>query len=116
MDTMEDTRKIIHHTRNSRGAVVIGGGITALEIVEGLHSRGLETHYLLRKDRYWRGVLDPEESAIIEARLIDQGICLHHNSQVKRIYGEKGRVAGIELESGEAIQCDMLAIAVGTPD
>jgi NAD(P)H-nitrite reductase large subunit len=113
MDTLEDARKIVDHIRKCRRGVVIGGGITALEIVEGLHSRGLETHYLLRKDRYWRGVLDPEESAIIEARLADQGIRLHHNSEVRRIYGKKGRVAGVELEGGESIPCDMLGIAAG---
>jgi NAD(P)H-nitrite reductase large subunit len=113
LDTLEDTRKILRQTKKSRRAVVVGGGITALELVEGLRSHGMETHYLLRKDRYWSGVLDPEESAIIESKLVDQGIRLHKNSQLKQIIGKKGQVEGIEIEGGERIQCAVVGIAVG---
>ena len=47
----------------------VGGGITALELVEGLVSRGMKVHYLLRGDRYWSNVLDEQESKIVEHRL-----------------------------------------------
>ena len=52
LDHMEDAKHIIKHARRGKTAVVVGGGITALELVEGLASRGLKVHYLLRGDRY----------------------------------------------------------------
>jgi NAD(P)H-nitrite reductase large subunit len=113
LDTLDDAQIFRKLSRRSQRAVVVGGGITALEIVEGLCSRGLEVHYLLRKDRYWRSVLDPEESSIIEAALMKRGIHLHHNSQLKQILDGKGQVAGVELEDGERLTCQMVGIAVG---
>ena len=39
--------------RQRRGtAIVVGGGSTALEIVEGLHAQGMHVHYFLRGDRW----------------------------------------------------------------
>ncbi|HLA07405.1 MAG TPA: NAD(P)/FAD-dependent oxidoreductase, partial [Anaerolineales bacterium] len=69
LDHLEDAKRILRHARRGRTAVVLGGGITALELVEGLLSRGVKVHYLLRGDRYWSNVLDEQESKIVEHRL-----------------------------------------------
>jgi NAD(P)H-nitrite reductase large subunit len=113
LDTLDDVREVLRFSRRARQAVVVGGGITALEIVEGLCSRGLEVHYLLRKDRYWNSVLDLQESNLIEMALLKRGIRLHHNSQLKQILGKKGRVAGVELIEGDRLACQLVGIAVG---
>ena len=39
LDDLDDARRILKQCRRGRTAVVVGGGITALEIVEGLHAR-----------------------------------------------------------------------------
>ena len=61
LDHMEDAKRILKFARRGKTAVVIGGGITALELVEGLIARGVKVHYLLRGDRYWSNVLDEHE-------------------------------------------------------
>src|SRR6266542_6471617 len=48
LDHMEDAKRILKQARRGRTAIVVGGGITALELVEGLLSRGMKVHYLLR--------------------------------------------------------------------
>ena len=58
LDHMEDAKRILKFARRGKTAVVVGGGITALELVEGLVARGMKVHYLLRGDRYWSNVLD----------------------------------------------------------
>ena len=68
LDTLEDSRRIIKLTRRAKRAVVIGGGITAVELAEGLTARGVETHYLMRGDRYWKNVLDRAEIRFNPAR------------------------------------------------
>jgi NADPH-dependent 2,4-dienoyl-CoA reductase/sulfur reductase-like enzyme len=93
--------------------VVVGGGITALEMAEGLRARGLKTSYLQRGDRYWRGVLDQTESQIVEERLRGDGIELRHHTELAAVIGEKGRVVSVKTTAGQIIECDLVAIAVG---
>ena len=61
LDHLTDAKNILKLAKTSKTAVVVGGGITALELTEGLHERGVNVHYLLRGDRYWSNVLDQRE-------------------------------------------------------
>ncbi|HJW21176.1 MAG TPA: FAD-dependent oxidoreductase [Candidatus Limnocylindrales bacterium] len=113
LDNLEDARRIIRLARKARSACVVGGGITAVELAEGLAAQGVSTHYLMRGERYWSGVLDQGESRLVEDRLVEHGIHLSHGVQVVRVVGRKGRVAGVELQTGSQLPCDLLAVAVG---
>lgn len=112
LDHLDDARGILSHAKRGRTAVVIGGGITALELTEGLLARGMNVHYLLRGDRYWSNVLDEQESRFVEARLQAEGVTLHYRSELSEIVG-KSRVTGVRLKDGSAIKCDLLAYAIG---
>ncbi len=113
LDNLDDARNIIKIGRTSRTGVVVGGGIIALEMVEGLLSRGMKTHYLLRSNRYWPNVLDKTESEIVEGRLKDRGVLLHYRSEIARITGDKNRVAAIETKSGARIKCQLVGVCIG---
>lgn len=113
LDGLDDARRIRRLARDDRRAVVIGGGITALELVEGFVAGGARTHYLLRSDRYWPRVLDSPEARIVEARLEREGVRLHHRTEIARAHGRRGKLTEIETTSGERIRCDVLAVAVG---
>jgi len=113
LDHMEDAKKILKFARRGRTAVVIGGGITALELVEGLIARGVRVHYLLRGDRYWSNVLDEQESQIVEHRLKEDGVKLHYHSEIEAVIGKREKVTGVQLKDGKTIRCDMVAYAIG---
>ena len=112
LDDLDDARKILHLARRGKTAVVIGGGITALEIAEGLLARGMKVHYLLRGDRYWSNVLDEEESRVVENRLRKDGVEIQHHAEPKEIRG-RGRVEAIHLVDGSVLRCDLVAYAIG---
>lgn len=113
LDTLDDARRIVALARRARRAIVVGGGITALELAEGLAARGVETHYLLRRDRYWPNVLDADESDLVEGRLEEEGIRLHHHTNLTAILGRGGKVVGAELDPGGRTACDLVAVAIG---
>jgi NAD(P)H-nitrite reductase large subunit len=113
LDHLEDARRILKAAHRGRAALVVGGGITALELVEGLLARGMKVRYLLRGDRYWSNVLDPQESSIVEARLQEEGVALHHHAEIAEVLGKKGRVHAVRLSDGQILKCDLLAYAIG---
>jgi NAD(P)H-nitrite reductase large subunit len=113
LDNLADARLIAKLSRRSRTAVVVGGGITALELVEGLRARGVKTHFFLRKDRYWGNVLDEAESRLVEGRLKEEKVQIHYFTDLAEIHGRRGRVAGVGTQDRRLIACDMVAIAIG---
>lgn len=113
LDHLDDAKRILKFARWGKTAVVVGGGITALELVEGLVSRGVKVHYLLRGDRYWSNVLDEQESKIVEHRLQEEGVKLHYRSDVAEITGKGNRVSGVLLKDGKSIKCNLVAYAIG---
>jgi nitrite reductase (NADH) large subunit len=92
---------------------VVGGGITALELVEGLTDLGMKVHYILRGDRYWSNLLNETESRIVEHRLTEEGVKIHFNAQLAEILGKKGTLVGVRLQDGSEIPCTILAVAIG---
>lgn len=113
LDHMEDAQRILAVAKRARTAVVVGGGITALELAEGLASRKVKVHLLIRTARYWSNVLDEVESEIIEKRLKAENITIHFESELAEILGKRGKVAGIRLADGQQVACDMLAYGIG---
>lgn len=114
LDTLDDARHLVQRARRAKAAVVVGGGITALELAEGLHARGVHVHYLLRGDRYWANLLDTEESRLVEDRLRADGISIHYQTRIRQALGSRGKLEAIETEAGERIACQILAVAIGT--
>lgn len=113
LDNLDDARHILKLARKAHSAVVVGGGITALELVEGLTRHGLKVHYFLRGDRYWSNVLDETESHIVEGRLKEEGVVVHYHTEMKEILGKGGRVAAVRTIDGRTIPCDLVAVAIG---
>jgi NAD(P)H-nitrite reductase large subunit len=97
-----------------RRAVVVGGGITALEMTEGLSHHGVDTHYFLRRDRLWGKVFNDTEAQLLEKRMRAHRINIHYNTEVVEILGDKKRrVRAVRLKDGREFKCDIVGVAIG---
>ncbi|MCG3212275.1 MAG: Nitrite reductase [NAD(P)H] [Anaerolineae bacterium] len=114
LDTFDGTNELIRLAKKARRAVVIGGGITALELTEGLAHRGVETHYFVRRDRLWSQVFNNGEAKILEERMREHGVIIHYHTEATEILSDnRGRVRGIRLNNGEEFKCDLVGVAIG---
>jgi NADPH-dependent 2,4-dienoyl-CoA reductase/sulfur reductase-like enzyme len=113
LDNLEDARRILALARRGRTAVVVGGGIVAIELIDALVTHGVQVHYFLRGDRYWPNILDVYESRIIEHHLHDDGVHLHYKTEIAEIIGRRNTVAAVRTKSGELIRCGMVAVGIG---
>jgi NAD(P)H-nitrite reductase large subunit len=113
LDTLAQTKQIIKKTTWNKRAVVIGGGITALEIVEGLLTRKQEVHYFLRGEHYWGRVLDQIESDIVLSRLEHAGVRIHKNTELEQLITSNGKVKGVLTNNGQTIKAGLVAFAIG---
>ncbi|MCQ3972094.1 MAG: hypothetical protein DPW09_01465 [Anaerolineae bacterium] len=111
--TLEDVRCIHKLVKQGKTAVVVGGGIIAVELAEGLAAHGVQVHYFLRGDRFWAKVLDETESRLVEQGLEHMGIQLHHRTQVAQTLSSRGVLTGIVTKTGKTLPCRLLGVAIG---
>jgi NAD(P)H-nitrite reductase large subunit len=118
LDTLDGTKHLLQKARRARRAVVIGGGITALEMVEGLAHQGVETHYFVRGNSLWSKVFNEAESAVLEERMGHHGVIVHYRTEVSEILGNwRGKVRAVRLKNGDEFKCDLFGVAIGVkPD
>ena len=113
LDHLEDARAILASAKRARHAVVTGGGVTALELVEGLKARGLRVSFVFRNERYWPNVLDATESRLVEAALEREGVEIYRKTSVVEILSKGQQVAAVRLANGQTLKADLVAYAIG---
>jgi NADPH-dependent 2,4-dienoyl-CoA reductase/sulfur reductase-like enzyme len=112
-DSLDDAQRVIRLGRRARSAVVAGGGITAMELAEGLRHQGAKTHLLQRGDRLWPRLFDEREAEIIAQRARHEGIQIHYREEIAEVVGRHGKVAGVRLSSGRELACQVVGVAIG---
>jgi NAD(P)H-nitrite reductase large subunit len=114
LDTLDGTKELLRKAKRAKRAVVVGGGITALEMTEGLAHHKLDTHYFVRKDMLWSAVFNAAESKLLEEQMVEHGVRIHYNTEISEVIGDKrGRVKGVKLTSGEVFACDLVGAGIG---
>lgn len=95
-------------------AVVNGGGLIGVELAEMMNTRALDVAMLVREDRFWGGVLTPDEGRLIGKHIESHGVKIHCRTELDEIIaGPDGRVASIRTKKGEEMPCQILGIATG---
>jgi NADPH-dependent 2,4-dienoyl-CoA reductase/sulfur reductase-like enzyme len=95
-------------------AIVIGGGVHAIETVMGLLYWGIRVHWLIRGKTFMRGMLDGPASEMVLESMRRIGAIVHTETEVMGIMGRVGSVAGVVTNNQEMIPCQLLLTCTGT--
>lgn len=110
--SLDDAKAIISKIKKVKQAVSIGGGFTSFEMCEMLKLAGINVILIIREPFFLDPILDEPSGKIVEKALVNNGIKIIRNAMVKNVLGDKS-VKGIELESGEKINCDIIIVGIG---
>ncbi len=116
--TIDDGIKIREKMRQSKKAVIVGGGYIGIEMLEALYLNGLEVN-LIEMNQHILPIFDPEISDLIEKEILrmSQGkVKITTNDAVVSFLGEK-EVEKVVTAKGQIIDADLVIVAVGvTPN
>lgn len=95
-------------------AVVIGGGVHAIETVMGLLAWGLSVHWLVRSATVMPRVLDQPASSLVLEHIQRAGVKVSLETEVAGIVGRVGAVAGVITNQNQMIPCQLVLVCTGT--
>lgn len=112
--TLPDLEKCERLTPTTREAVVAGGGLIGVELVECLAFHGKKVTFLVRSPWYWPAALAKEESEIVSEHIRRHGVDVRGGEEISEVLtGGDGRVRGIRSKSGAEFPCQMLGFCIG---
>lgn len=115
---LEDAEKIRSYMaeKNPRRLVFIGAGFISLEVASlfaSLAHGGKPVTIVELMDRPLPLMLDADMAASVADYLEEKGLTLLTGKKVNRILGSNGTVTGVQLDSGETLEADMVFVNVG---
>ncbi|MFP4158713.1 MAG: FAD-dependent oxidoreductase [Desulfobacterales bacterium] len=116
--SLGDAEKI-HNYMEKRKPVrlaFVGAGFISLEIaalVKNMKEKYHEIDVIELMEQPLPLMMDPEMGKTIGTHMTENGIRMHTGRKVERIVTENGHVSGVQLDSGETVQADMVFLNVG---
>ncbi len=112
--TYQDLLSMARNTVGVRHAVVVGGGLIGIEMVEMLLAHGISVSYLIRGPGFWTKVLPEEEVRLVDRHIREHHVDLRLNTRLATIAGDgNGRVHAVTTGQGERIECGFVGLAAG---
>jgi NADPH-dependent 2,4-dienoyl-CoA reductase/sulfur reductase-like enzyme len=95
-------------------AVVIGGGLHAIETVMSLLYWGIRVHWLIRSDTFLPRMLDRPASDMVLERIQRAGAKFYTGTEALGIVGRVGVVAGVITSQHQLLPCQLVLVCTGT--
>lgn len=114
--TQFDSQNMEHYltTNAIKKCVVIGGGLTGLEVADALHKKGIAVTIIEKNSRLLASILTSDGSSYLHERIARLGINLLLNCQVASLEAGDGKhVSSVVLSDGRSLPADMVIYAIG---
>ncbi len=95
-------------------AVIVGGGLIGIELVEMLYTRKIPVTFLVREESFWNGVLPSGESAMLNEHIREHHIDLRLGTELAEILpDDSGKARAVVTSDGETIPCSLVGLTAG---
>jgi NAD(P)H-nitrite reductase large subunit len=112
--TFEDARAIKENAERSEKGVVVGAGLLGIDLAAICGAQGIDAHYLMRGNAWWRYALSEEGAEIIHEALRDIGVTPVFDSGVDHFEtDEDGHVTAAVDPNGERFEANFAGVAIG---
>lgn len=112
--SLQDLEAMERHSAGLKRAVIVGGGLIGIEMAEMFRSRNIPVTFLVRESSYWNNVLPPEESAMVTRHILEHGVDLRLDTELKEIWGDRsGKLKLIVTSKGDKIECGYVGLTIG---
>lgn len=110
----QDLEQLEAWTPGIEKAVIVGGGLIGIELVEMLHSRGKQITFLVRESSFWNTILPAAESECINQQIRDHGIDLRLATELQSIETDaQGTAQAVITHTQERIPCQYVGLTAG---
>ena len=112
--TFQDARAIREHAERSETGVVVGAGLLGIDLAAICAAQGIDAHYLMRGECWWRYALSPDGAEIIHDALDERGVTPVFDSGVDRFEtDDDGHVVSTVDPNGDRYDSEFVGIAIG---
>lgn len=114
-NTVADTNNMLAYVQQNKctSAVVIGAGLTGIEVADALHAQGLQVTVVESADRILTKPCDIQASMYIQQLMHKAGIALHLTTFVTAIDADGKSVNNVVLNNGQIIPTQLVIVATG---
>ncbi|CAN5912736.1 hypothetical protein BH24BAC1_BH24BAC1_00120 [soil metagenome] len=111
---LQDLEQMEARSPTVRRAVIVGGGLTGIEMAEMFHTRHIPVTFLVRDTNYWGNVLPEEEAMMVAEEIRRHGIDLRLGTGLREILGNgEESVRAVVTAEVEEIPCDFGGVTIG---
>jgi NADPH-dependent 2,4-dienoyl-CoA reductase/sulfur reductase-like enzyme len=115
--TIDDSEAIAKGAAPGARVAIVGAGFIGLEVAASLTRRGAHVTVIEVHPRIWPRFADAGLASFIQRRCEAEGVTFLLGETVAAFRGAAGRVAGVALESGKELACELAIVGVGiTPN
>ncbi|MDR9381985.1 MAG: FAD-dependent oxidoreductase [Natronomonas sp.] len=112
--TFQDARAIKESAEAADTGVVVGAGLLGIDLAAICGAQGVDAHYLMRGEFWWRYALSKEGAEIIHEAMEEIGVTPVFDSGVDHFEtDEEGHVTAAVDPNGERFEADFAGVAIG---
>ncbi len=109
-----DLELMEENSKDTKRAVIVGGGLIGIEMAEMLLTRNIGVTFLVREQEFWSNVLPLQEANLISRHVRSHHVDLKLSIELKEIQSDiDGKVKSIITNKGETIECQFVGLTVG---
>lgn len=114
MRTIEDADKIIETAKQSKKALIIGGGFIGLELASCFLKNGVSNiTALVLEDYYWQGKLDSESGKVVTGVLAKNRIKIETKVEISHFDTVDGVITAAIAKDGRRFEVDVVGVGIG---